>query len=70
MQKCKKRPKDDFSENLGTYVQFLKKWGSKCKDFEKLGGFYARFLKTRGSECNFAKCRVKNAILQGKHALR
>ena len=40
---CKKRPKDDFSENLGTYMQFLKKWGSKCKDFEKLGAFMQGF---------------------------
>ena len=35
-------------------MQFLKEWGSKCKDFEKFGAFYARFWKLRGL----------NAILQ------
>ena len=60
---CKKTPRDDFSGNLGTYMQSLKMWGSKCRDLEKLGSLYARFLKTGGSECNYAKCWVQNAIL-------
>ena len=47
----------------------FEKWGSKCKDLEKIGSFYARCLKTGGPECNFAKCKVQNAILQGKYAL-
>ena len=36
--------------------------------FLKIRSFYARFFKKGGSECNFAKCRVQNTILQGKHA--
>ena len=49
-------------------MQFLKEWGSKCKDFEKDWGLQAGALKTEGVACDFAKDWAQNAILKRGHA--